>query len=114
MILHILYIATIAQWKEQELSIKTEQKLKFLFEQQFGNVVVPNKNTIVNLSDYKLSPTKEFVLPHALNFCLLPNSVQQEEIYAKFEVLIGQLFHSVPHPSKQLSALKARLATFLF
>ena len=59
---------------------------------------------------YKLSPTEEFVLSRGLNFCLPTHSVQREEIFAEFEVLIGQLFHHVPHCSKQFSALKARLS----
>ena len=70
----------------------------------------PNKDTIINLSNYKLSPTEEFVLFHGLNFCLPPHSVQREKIFAEFEVLIGQSLHHVPHSSEQFSALKARLS----
>ena len=103
------YIATIDERKERELSIKNERKLKFFF-QRFGNMAKPNKDTIINLSNYKLSPTEEFVLSHRLNFCLPPHSVQREEIFAEFEVLIGQLLHHVPHSSEQFSALKARLS----
>ena len=104
------YIATIDERKERELSIKNERKLKFLFQQRFGNMAKPNKDTIINLSNYKLSPKEEFVLSHGLNFCLPPHSVQREEIFAEFEVLIGQLLHHVPHSSEQFSALKARLS----
>ena len=70
----------------------------------------PNKDTIINLSNYKLSPTEEFVPSHGLNFCLPPHSVQREEIFAEFEVLIGQLLHHFPLSSEQFSALKARLS----
>ena len=70
----------------------------------------PNKDTIINLSNYKLSLTEEFVLSHRLNFCLPPHSVQQEEIFAEFGVLIGQLLHHVPHSSEQFSVMKARLS----
>ena len=70
----------------------------------------PNKDTVINLSNYRFSPTEEFVLSHGLNFCLPPHSVQREEIFAEFEVLIGQLLHHVPHSSEQFSALKARLS----
>ena len=66
--------------------------------------------TLLSISNYKLSPTEEFVLSHGLNFCLPPHSVQREEIFAEFEVLIGQLLHHVPHSSEQFSALKARLS----
>ena len=104
------YIATIDERKERELSIKNERKLKFLFQQRFGNMAKPNKDTIINLSNYKLSSTEEFVLSHGLNFCLPPHSVQREEIFVEFEVLIGQLLHHVPHSSEQFSALKARLS----
>ena len=69
-----------------------------------------SKDTIINLSNYKLFPTKQFVLSHRLNFCLPTHSVQREEIFAEFEVLIGQLLHHVPHSSEQFSALKARLS----
>ena len=104
------YIATVDEPKERELSIKTERKLKLLFQQRFGNMAKPNKDTIINLSNYKLSPTEEFVLFHGLNFCLPPHSVQREEIFAEFEVFIGQLLHHVPYSSEQFSALKARLS----
>ena len=53
---------------------------------------------------------EEFVLSHGLNFCLSPNSVEREEVFAKFEVLIGQLFHHVPHSLEQFSVLNARLS----
>ena len=70
----------------------------------------PNKDTIINLSNYKLSPKEEFVLSHELNFCLPSHSVQREEIFAEFEVLIGQLLRHVPYSSEQFSALKAGLS----
>ena len=104
------YIAIIDERKERELSIKNERKLKFLFQQRFGNMAKPNQDTIINLFNYRLSPTEEFVLSHGLNFCLLPHSVQREEIFAEFEVLIGQLLHHVPYSSEQFSALKAGLS----
>ena len=97
-------------FQKRELSIKNERKLKFLFQQRFGNMAKPNKDTTINLSNYKLSPTEEFALSHKLNFCSSPYSVQREEIFAEFEVLIGQLLHHVPHSSEQFSALKARLS----
>ena len=66
--------------------------------------------TLLSISNYKLSPTEEFVLSHGLNFRLPPHSVQREEIFAEFEVLIGQLLCHVPHSSEQFSALKAKLS----
>ena len=73
-------------------------------------MVKPSKNIIINLFNYKLSTTKEFVLSHKLNFCLPPYSVQREKIFAGFEVHIRQLLHHIPHSSEQFSALKARLS----
>ena len=70
----------------------------------------PNKDTIINLSNCKLSPTEKFVFSRELNFCLPPHSVQREEIFVEFEVLVGQLLYHVPHSSEQFSALKARLS----
>ena len=66
-------------------------------------MVKPNIDTSINLSNYKLSPTEEFVR-------LPPNSVQREEIFGEFEVLIGQLLHHVPSSSEHFSALKVRLS----
>ena len=103
------YIAAIDERKERKLSTKNERKLKFLFQQRFGNMAKPNQDTIINLSNYKLSSTEEFILSHGQNFCLPPHSVQQVEIFAEIEVLIGQLLHHVTHSSEQFSALKARL-----
>ena len=104
-------MVTINERKERKLSIKNERKLKFLFQQRFGDMSKPNKNAIIHLSN-KLFPTEEFVLSHGLNFCLPPHSVQREEIFAEFEVIIGQLLHHVPHSSEQFSALKAKLSDF--
>ena len=73
-------------------------------------MVKPNKNTIINFSNYKLSPTEEFVPSDGPNFCLPPNTVEREEIFAEFEVLIGQLLHNVSHCSEQFSSLKVRLS----
>ena len=104
------YIANIDERKEKELSVKNERNLKLLFQQRFGNMAKPDKDTNINLSSYTLSSNEEFVLSHGLNFCLPPNNIQREKIFAEFEVLIGQLLHHVPHSSEQFSALKARLS----
>ena len=101
-------IATIDKRKEQELLIKNVRELKLLFQQRFGNMAKSNKNTIIDLSNYELSPTEEFVLSRGLNFCLPPHSVQREEIFAEFEVLIGQLLHD-PHSSEQFFSLESQI-----
>ena len=69
----------------------------------------PNKNTIINFSNYKLSDGRIRSFPWA-EFCLPPNSDQREEIFAEFEVLIGQLLGHVLQSTEQFSALKARLS----
>ena len=98
--------------------IKIRLIFRFMGQKEFQRMywpvkpcmVEPKQDTINNFSNYKLSLTEEFFLSCGLNFCILINSVQKEEIFAKFEVLIGQLLHHVPHSSEQFSALKARLS----
>ena len=72
--------------------------------------VNPDKKHITNLSDYKLSPTEEFVLSHGLNFCLPPTNPKKEGIFAEFEVLITQLQHHRPQSPEKHSVLKVKLS----
>ena len=60
--------AKIDNVKEKENLSKNERNLRLL--QLFGNTAKLNKKNITFLSNYKLSPTEEFVLSHGLNFCL--------------------------------------------
>ena len=90
------YVAKIDRVKEKENLSKNECSLRLLQLQRFGNTANPDKKNITNLSDYKLSPTEEFVLSHGLNFCLPPTNPKREGIFAEFEVLIAQLLHHRP------------------
>ena len=81
------YLVIIDEPKEAANQKENERNLCLLFQCRFGSKACPNKKNIVNLSDYKLLNTKEFVLSHGLNFCLLPSSVNREEVLAEFEVL---------------------------
>ena len=62
------------------------------------------------LSDYKLSPTEEFVFSHGLNFCLPPINPKKEGIFAEFKVIIAQLQHHQPQSPEKHSALKVKLS----
>ena len=44
-----------------------------------------------------------------LEFCLLPNNIKHEEVFAKFEILFAQLLHHKPKSIDELSLLKAKL-----
>ena len=104
------YVSIIDRSKAKETQNKHERNLSFLRRRRFGNQSIPDKSHLINLSDYQLSDTEEFVLLHGLNFCLPPTSVQREEVFAEFEVLFGQLIHHKPQSDERLSALKARLS----
>ena len=104
------YIAKIDNVKEKENLSKNERNLRLLRLQRFGNTANPDKKNITNLSDYKLSPTEEFVLSHGLNFCLPPTNPKREGIFAEFEVLLAQLQHHRPQTPEKHSALKAKLS----
>ena len=84
--------------------------LENLILHRFGNQISFKQNNIANLSDYKLSDTEQFVLPHGFLFCLPPTSVKREKVVADFEVLYPQLVHHKPRSKEQLAALKARFS----
>ena len=60
------YVAIIDDRKERVNRQKNARNLQLLLQQRFGNRANPSTKNIVNLSDYKLSATEEFVL--SLNF----------------------------------------------
>jgi len=68
------YIAAIDSNKEKINQQKNERNLKLLWLRRFGNSAKPDKRNILNLSDYQLSETEEFVLSHGLHFCLSPSN----------------------------------------
>ena len=104
------YLASIDTIKEKENLAKNERNLSRLITQRFGNNASPDGKNIVNLSDYKLTSTEEFVLSHGLNFCLPPTTIKSEEVFAEFEVLMAQLYHRKANSADNLPALKARLS----
>ena len=65
---------------------------------------------INSLSKYKLLDTEQFILAHGLDFCLPPTNLKCEQIFAEFEVLLGQLFHHTGKSKDELQVLKARLS----
>ena len=103
------YLSIIDEQKEA-VNQKNSNNLRLLFQHRFGNQASFKQDNIVNLSDYKLSDTEQFVLSHGLSFCLPPTSVKREEVQADFEVLYAQLVHHKPRSEEQLAALKARLS----
>ena len=48
-------------------------------------------------------------MAHGLEFCLPPSKINREEVFAEFEVLIGQLLHHTPKSKESVSALTAKL-----
>ena len=104
------YVAKIDNVKEKENLSINESNLRLLRLQRFGNTANPDHKNITNLSNYKLSPTEEFVLLRGLNFCLPPTNSKREGIFAELEVLIAQLQHHRPQSPEKHSALKAKLS----
>ena len=78
------YAAKTDNVKEKENLSKNDCNLRLLRLQLFGNRANPDNKNITILSDYKLSPTDEFVISHALNFCLPPTNPKRERIFAEF------------------------------
>ena len=103
------YLADIDCKKRNQIEAKNFQNLQWLLKQRFGSVASKYRNNICNLSSRKLCDTENFVLSYGLEFCLPPSNVKREQIFAEFEVLMGQLFHYSSKSKEDFSALKARL-----
>ena len=81
---------------------------------RLGNTALSDTTRhILNVSNYVLSDTKDFVLSHGLNFELPPRYLGKGEIFAEFESLWEQLLHHSASSVEQRTALKARLAALL-
>ena len=78
-------------------------------EQRFGKAASVIKNSIANLSKYDLSDTEKLVLAHSQELCLPPSKINRKEVFAEFEVLIGQLLHHTPKLKGSVFALTAKL-----
>ena len=108
------YLSVIDKQKEAVNQKKNSNNLCLLFQHRFGNQTSFKQNNIVNLSDYKLSDTEQFVLSHGLSFRVPPTSVKREEVLADFEVLYAQLVHHKTRSEEQLAALEARLSDLAY
>ncbi len=68
-----------------------DRNVGLLVRKHFGRLLSNPKKHILNLSDYSLSDTEEFVLEHGLEFCIPPRDINREETFAEFEILIAKL-----------------------
>jgi len=104
------YLADIEQRQRDLINTKHFRNINWLLKQRIGSVSANYGNNICNLSSYKLSDAEKFVLSHGLDFCLPPSSIKREQVFAKFEILLGQLFHHMSKSKDNVSALKAKLS----
>eukprot|EP00794_Sanderia_malayensis_P010354 gene10355-11432_t len=104
------YLSKIDQRTEKQTLQKHHKNLGLLVKKHFGRLLSNPKKHIVNLSDYSLSDSEEFVLEHGLEFCIPPREVNREELFAEFEVLFAQLARHEPVSDNELGSLKARLS----
>ena len=107
-------MADIELRKTKQITAKHFSNLKWLRKHRFSIAVTVVKNSIVNLPNYELSDTEQFVLAYGLEFCLPPTKINREEIFAEFKVLIGQLLHHTPKSKENASALLAKLNTLAY
>ena len=104
------YLSEIDQRTEKQTMQKHHRNVGLLVRKRFGHLLSNPKKHILNLSDYSLSDTEEFVLEHGLEFCIPPRDINREETFAEFEILIAQLARHNPVSDNELSSLKARLS----
>ena len=104
------YLSEIDQRTEKHTMQKHHRNVGLLVRKRFGHLLSNPKKHILNLSDYSLSDTEEFVLEHGLDFCIPPRDINREETFAEFEILIAQLARHNPVSDNELSSLKARLS----
>ena len=103
------YLAEIEIRKRDQIQAKHFSNLNWMRKQHFGTAASVIESSIVNLSKYDLSDTEKFVLAHGREFCLPPSKINREEVFAKFEVLIGQLLHHTPKSKESASTFTAKL-----
>ncbi len=84
---------------------KHHRNVGLLVRKRFGHLLSDPKKHIINLSDYSLSDTEEFVVEHGLKFCILPRDINRDETFAEFENLIAQLARYNPVSDNELSSL---------
>ena len=108
------YLANVEQTQRDLIKAKHFRNLNSLVKQRFGLVPSNFDANIRNLSSYKLSNVKRFVLAFGLDFCLPPlcyhlRTLNGEKIFADNEVFMRQLFHHTNKSKESHSALKAKL-----
>ena len=85
-----------------------------LVRKRFGGMLKDTKKHIFNLSDYSLSDTETFVLGNELEFCIPPQTINREELFAEFEILHAQLAkHEISNPL-EFNKLRARLSDLAY
>ena len=104
------YLANIDEHKCKLNNNRNSRNLNLLIHKRFGNNCSDKKKNIINLSNYKLTESEEFILSHGLNFSIPPKKLNREEIFAEFEILMSQLQHHKPTSKEKNAALKARLS----
>lgn len=114
------YMAKIDARKEDEKVRQNERNISLLLKTRYGTKAVAGSKVITNLSDYELSDTEELVLSLGLDFSVPPTEIKREEVFAEFEVLLGQLSHHhqkfddesrAKEHSEKIVALKAKLSS---
>ena len=84
-----------------------------LVRKRFGGMLSDTKKHIFNLSDYSLSDTETFVLGNELEFCIPPQTINSEELFAEFEILHAQLAKHEISNSLEFSSVQFQFS-FLF
>ena len=69
-----------------------------------------NLKRFSNLSDHSLSETETFVLGNGLEFCIPPQRINREELFAELEILHAQLARHDISDALEFNKLRARLS----
>ena len=81
-----------------------------LVRKHFCGLVSDSKKHISNLSYYSLSETETFLLGNGLEFCIPPQRINREELFAEFEILHAQLARRDISEDLEFNKLRARLS----
>lgn len=105
------FLSFVVKKLTKEKLAKNQLHVSRLVRLRFGESSNPSHRHIINLSDYKLNDTEQFVLSHGLNFCLPPkqNDICREDVFSEFEIFAAQLAHHTPNSMENVTDLKARL-----
>ena len=96
------------------LQKKHNRNIGMLVRKHFGGMLSDTKKDIFNLSDFSLSDTETFVLGNGLEFCIPPQTINREELFAEFEILQAQLAkHDISNPLG-FNKLRAQLSDLAY